>query len=260
MKMQRNFGTLLNESSLSCRKNHNENVKKSFPAMAIGLSILFVSTLAPLAHAAEPTYNATTNWNDSENDSAASDSSYESRYRPGRRSVQTTNQRKQVSPFAPGSHNVALHVGQVFLAGELGEQYEDTLGSQLSYTYGVSDIFGFNSSLLYSDHSSSNFSVLALNTGLRANLAWFDRVVPYGIVGLGFYRTKHKIQPGENASGVVFGMNIGPGIDLIINKTFFFGASLIFHDMFSKTVATSRGQKDIGGNFTRFMVHAGITL
>src|SRR3989338_1755478 len=58
------------------------------------------------------------------------------------------------SPFAPDSSNFALDVGQVFLLGDLGNRYNDNLGLQLHYTYGVSDIFGFDSSFGYSSHSA----------------------------------------------------------------------------------------------------------
>src|SRR6476619_2377286 len=78
-----------------------------------------------------------------------------------------------VSPFSPGSNNLALDVGQVFLMGDLSSRYSDAIGSQLHYTYGVSDLFGFDTSLGYSQHSDGKFSMGTLLTGLRTNLAWY---------------------------------------------------------------------------------------
>src|SRR6185312_13000179 len=55
-------------------------------------------------------------------------------------------QSSPISPFSPGSNNLAIDVGQVFLMGGLGDRYANNLGTQLHYTYGVSDLFGFDSS------------------------------------------------------------------------------------------------------------------
>src|SRR6185437_7604794 len=73
------------------------------------------------------------------------------------------------APFAPSSHNIALDLGQVFLMGDLGK-YSDSIGTQVHYTYGVSDLFGFDTSLGYSRHSNNQFSMTTLLTGMRMNL------------------------------------------------------------------------------------------
>ena len=53
----------------------------------------------------------------------------------------------EVAPYSPGSNNIALDLGQVFLMGNLGDQYSGPFGGQLHYTYGVSDLFGFDGEL-----------------------------------------------------------------------------------------------------------------
>jgi hypothetical protein len=171
-----------------------------------------------------------------------------------------------LAPFAPGSNNVALDVGQVFLMGDLSTNYTDSIGSQLHYTYGVSDMFGFDSSFGYSNHSDGKYSMTTLLTGLRTNLAWYDKVVPYLVFGLGFYKPSYDIAAAGNApaysiSPVMFGLHMGPGVDLELTKQLFFGASLTFHDMFGSTRTLASNQiMNVGGTFTSFYLHAGVTF
>src|SRR4051794_15463889 len=70
---------------------------------------------------------------------------------PSRRSSRDSS--RFTAPFAPGSHNLSLDVGQVFLMGDLATNFADSIGTQLHYTYGVSDMFGFDTSVGYSSHS-----------------------------------------------------------------------------------------------------------
>lgn len=179
-----------------------------------------------------------------------------SRYRPYSRDFQ----RGVVSPFSPGSNNVALDVGQVFLMGDLSESYSDNLGFQLHYVYGVSDIFGFDSSLGHSSHSDGTFSLTTFKAGLRTNLSWYDKVVPSFNFGLGFFRPSYQITPTADVSPVLFGIYLGPGIDLQMTDNLFFGASLTFHDIFGKTERSVKGPKEVGGTFIAFFLHAGVTF
>lgn len=178
---------------------------------------------------------------------------------PSRRNI-TRERSGGYSPFSPGSNNLAIEVGQVFLMGDLATNYEDNLGSQIHYTYGVSDMFGFDSSIGYSSHSEGKYSMTTLLTGLRTNLSWYDRVIPYAVFGLGFYKPSIEMTPTTSISPVIFGLHLGPGVDLQLTQELYFGAALTFHDMFGTTKRTSQGIQDIGGTYTSFLVHAGMTF
>src|SRR3990172_2913194 len=96
---------------------------------------------------------------------------------------------REFTPMSPGSNNLALDVGQVFLMGDLSDDYQDNIGVQLHYTYGVSDLFGFDASAGFSTHSNGgqegkDLFMGSFLAGLRTNLAWYDRVVPYAVFGL----------------------------------------------------------------------------
>jgi hypothetical protein len=179
--------------------------------------------------------------------------------------------KSEVSPFSPGSHNVSVDLGQVFMMGDLGDRYDSSIGTQVHYTYGVSDLFGFDGSVGYSEHSNGAFSMITALMGVRSNLAWYDKVVPYGVFGMGFYKPSYQISatgptgaaiPGTatSLSPLLFGVHLGPGVDLALTDQVFFGASLTFHDIFGNTQIVNNQPFDVGGTFTTFLVRAGVTF
>lgn len=157
------------------------------------------------------------------------------------------------------------------MMGDLGDKYDSSIGTQVHYTYGVSDLFGFDGSVGYSEHSNGAFSMLTALMGVRSNLAWYDKVVPYGVFGMGFYKPSYQISatgpggkdiPGSasSLSPLLFGVHLGPGVDLALTKQVFFGASLTFHDIFGNTQMVNNQPFDVGGTFTTFLVRAGVTF
>jgi hypothetical protein len=164
-------------------------------------------------------------------------------------------------PLSPGTHNLSVGVGQIFLVGDLSNQYENALGTQLHYTYGVSDLFSFESDFGYSSHSNGNFSLVNLDAALRTNLIYFDQLVPFASLGLGFYRPSQTLSDQSTLSALLFGLQLGGGIDLLLNKSFFFGTRLNYHNMFDSSKVSSNGiARPIGGSFVSFMIHAGVTF
>jgi hypothetical protein len=171
---------------------------------------------------------------------------------------------REVSPFSPGSHNFALDLGQVFLMGNLADSYQSSIGTQFSYSYGVSDIFAFDASFGFSDHATntveSAFGMKTLLAGMRTNLNWYDKVVPSIRGGMGFFNPTYKLTPTSSLSTVLFGLYLGPAVDLQITNQMFFGTSLNFYNMFSATKAISTGTKEVGGTFMSFLLHVGFSF
>jgi hypothetical protein len=173
---------------------------------------------------------------------------------------------KELSPFAPGSHNISLELGQVFLMGDLGK-YSDSIGTQAHYTYGVSDLFGFDASLGYSSHADNKFSMLNVKTGLRMNLSWYDKIVPYGVFGVGFYKpsmldeSAPATATSNSVSALLFGIHLGPGMDLELSKNLFFGGALTFNSVFGTGKTFANGTPvNLGGTYATFFVHIGATF
>ena len=160
-------------------------------------------------------------------------------------------------------------MGQVFLMGNLGNNVSDSLGVGARYTYGVSDLFGFESSFGYSTHSNGSLSMVNVQAGLRTNLAWYDKVIPYFSLGMGFYRPSYDLNQlgasntaGASLSPILFGVHLGPGVDLEVSKQIFFGASLMFNDVFGSTPKHS-GRTSLSRwaeTYTTFFLHVGTTF
>ena len=145
--------------------------------------------------------------------------------------------------------------------GDLTRKYSDSIGTQLHYTYGVSEMFGFDSAVGYSSHTDNDFSILSLKTGMRMNLAWYDKVIPYATFGLGFYKPAIEISPTNIVSPVLFGLHGGAGVNLEVTDQLFFGASLTLHDMFgTKKQLASGSELNVDGTYTSFLLNAGVTF
>lgn len=171
------------------------------------------------------------------------------------------NSGSSISPFSPGSNNLGIDIGQIFLMGDLTRDYSDSIGSQLHYTYGVSEMFSFDSSIGYSSHAENKYSVISLLPGLRMNLAWYDKVIPYATFGLGFYKPSIEVSSTNIVSPVLFGIHGGAGVNLEVTQQLFFGASLTLHDMFgTKKLLTNGSTIDVDGTYTSFLVNAGVTF
>jgi hypothetical protein len=233
--------------------------------LSIPCIVAAFAAYAPIASASNDS-----SWSDDNSPSwADKDATPPPRLRNPNSSSQRYARPSNISPFSPGSNNVSLEMGQVFLMGGLSNNFSDSIGTSLHYTYGVSDIFDFDSALGYSNHSDGAFSMTSFQAGLRTNLAWYDKVIPYFSFGLGFYRPSYSLgQMGlapasseASLSPLLFGVHLGPGVDLEVTKQIFFGASLTFNDVFGKTEATPGGTPfDTGGTYTAFFLHAGMTF
>jgi hypothetical protein len=90
---------------------------------------------------------------------------------------------------------------------------------------------------------------------------YFDQLVPFATVGMGFYSPSYTYSNGSTASSLLFGMQMGSGIDLLISNAVFFGAKLNYNTMFNSTKTASDGvSRNLGGAYLSFMVHAGMTF
>jgi hypothetical protein len=237
-------------NSLSPRKASLKIVKAGF---FLSAALILSAPLGETCFAASGGWSRSPSW-------AADSSPRGGTSSQSRRARERDRREQDLYPFAPGSNNLAIEVGQIFLMGDLGSNYSNSLGVRGHYTYGVSEMFGFNASLGYSSHSDGKFSMATLLTGLRTNLSWFDRVIPHINFGLGFYRPSYQVTPTSSITPTLFGVHLGPGIDLQLTNELFFGTALTFHDIFGSTEVTSKGPLDVGGTFTSFLIHAGATF
>jgi hypothetical protein len=250
----------LSETVLSTRKIR-------VPVEAFAVLLVFFSLSAKASTGTDSSWSNQPSWaapSDNNSDDSNNNNGNTGR---SRKKATTSNYASATTPapFAPGSNNVALDVGQVFLLGQMGNNYADSIGYQAHYTYGVSDLFGFDSSLGYSSHSDGQFSMLSALTGIRINMAYYDKVVPYTILGLGFYKPAYTVSSTDGgapttSSSVLFGLHAGAGVDLLLTKSMFFGASITLHDVFGSDQQVANSTQSMGGTYASFLIHAGTTF
>jgi opacity protein-like surface antigen len=173
--------------------------------------------------------------------------------------------RSRYTPFSPGSNNLSLDVGQIFLFGDLGDQFTDSIGFQLRNVHAVSEMFGLDTALAFSSHgpatSETSFSMANLKLGLRTNLMWYDKAIPYVTAGLGFFRPNYEQNDGTSLNTLLFGLHLGAGVNLEVSRSLFFGGSLTFHDMFGTRKRNAAGQlQELDGSFASFLVSAGVSF
>ncbi len=167
-----------------------------------------------------------------------------------------------VNPLSPGTHNIALGVGQIFLTSDFSNFVDNAIGTQFQYTYGVSDLFSFESNFGYSSHSNAastnKVSLLHLISGLRTNLIYFDQLIPFFSGGLGFYRPSVTLGAVPSANALLFGLNLGAGADLLLSDRIYFGTRLTFHEMFGDVRLAN--SVNVGGSLISFIVHVGYSF
>jgi len=122
-------------------------------------------------------------------------------------------------------------------------------------------LFSFEGNFGYSSHSSGRLSMWRLVPGVRTNLVYFDKLVPFASLGLGFFHPSATLSNGATLSSLLFGLQAGAGVELLLSERFFFGSRLTFHKMFGSTQDGPNNTKvSLGGSFVSFLVHAGITF
>ncbi len=217
-------------------------------------SILTLALVTPSAHAGS-WVDESQNWN------PPAQTSSKRTQNSSRRSISASEYQrlKDLRPFSPDSNNVSLQVGQTFLMGDLSS-YDDALGFSGNYTYGISRLMAFDSTVGYSSHSQGKYSLFSLMAGARMNLTYYDRVIPYLNAGLGFYKPSRDITEKSTLSATLFGLHVGAGADLSISPEMFFGAALTFHNAFGSTKQTSSGPVNLGGSYTNFVARVGYTF
>lgn len=170
---------------------------------------------------------------------------------------------------AAGEHSAGLGVGQVVLLGDWGSYYSNALGFNGMYDFESSELFGLLINLSYSSHSnttdaSSYLHILGLTPDIKVNFAYFDKLVIYGLAGLGLFHVEQakRIEP-ENRlfEGSVFtiGFNAGAGFDLRVDDHYSFGTVFSFHHVLGKTdtdtmVGGTPGL-EIGGTYMRLFLN-----
>ena len=135
-------------------------------------------------------------------------------------------------------HSLGIGIGQTFLRSDLGDNGNDKITGELYYTYSASHSFDFVANAHYSNHSYLNreSSIRGLALSIKAKGYQFDAFSPFVLGGFGFYLpSASRIlngTPTETRKQLVFGMNLGAGVELRLNDQYTVGVIAHYHDPF----------------------------
>lgn len=161
---------------------------------------------------------------------------------------------------ASGDHSVGLMVGQVWPAGEIAKDVEGAVAPGIFYEYSASEVFSLYAQGVRAYHNEGSLKTTSTNLGMKAHLVYYDKLVPYVMVGAGLYFVKKELSaPREAAEKTVFGLHLGLGAELDLSNLFFIGLQFDVHSLFAGTAITPSSRKqEISGRWTGFFLKGGV--
>ncbi|MDD4973195.1 MAG: hypothetical protein PHY93_02540 [Bacteriovorax sp.] len=160
-------------------------------------------------------------------------------------------------------HSLGIGVGQTFLRSDLGDNGNDKITADLYYNYSASYSFDFVANAHYSEHTYLNrqSTIRGLVLAIKGKGFQFDAFSPFVLGGLGFYLpSASRIQnnvPTETRKQLVFGVNVGAGVELRLNSDVTVGVILHYHDPFD--VRQDSGPK-LEGSYMKLLILASYTF
>lgn len=166
-------------------------------------------------------------------------------------------------PGAVHKHSIGIGIGQTFLRSDLGDNGNDKITPDLYYNYSASYSFDFLANLHYSKHTYLNreATIKGLALAIKGKGFQFDAFSPFVLGGFGFYLPSvTRIQAGvptETRSQLVFGVNVGAGVELRLNDEATVGVIAHYHDPFD--VRQDVGAK-LEGSYMKLLIIASYTF
>lgn len=164
-----------------------------------------------------------------------------------------------------GNSNAAgFQFGQVWPAGAIGHNADGSIAPGIFYEYAASPIFSVQVNLIRSSHNDI-LTLFSTTAGIRANLTYYDRLVPYATAGVGLYSVHRKLDnptvggPMLEVNTTNFGLNFGLGADLDLSESFFMGLWVGLHNLFGAKTSTSAGTtEENSGRWSALFIRAGM--
>jgi hypothetical protein len=166
-------------------------------------------------------------------------------------------------PGAVHKHSVGIGIGQTFLRSDLGANGNDKITPDLYYTYSASYSFDFVANAHYSTHTYLNreATIRGLALAIKGKGFQFDAFSPFVLGGFGFYLPSAKRilngVPTDTRTQLVFGVNVGVGVELRLNDEATIGVIAHYHDPFDV-------RQDVGppleGSYMKLLIVASYTF
>ena len=159
--------------------------------------------------------------------------------------------------------SLGIGIGQTFLRSDLSQNGNDKITPDLYYNYSASHSFDFVANFHYSNHSYLNreSTIKGLALAIKGKGFQFDAFSPYILGGFGFYMpTVKRMQNGvlaDTRNQLVFGVNVGAGMELRLNDEVTVGVIAHYHDPFD--VRLDDGSK-LEASYLKLLIIASYTF
>jgi opacity protein-like surface antigen len=135
-------------------------------------------------------------------------------------------------------HSLGIGIGQTFLRSDFAEHGTDKITPDIYYNYTASYSFDFVSNLHWSKHKyrGRDVTVKGLALSIKGKGFQFDAFSPFVLGGFGFYLPQATRNLNgtmvETRAQLVFGFNLGAGVELKLNNQASVGVIAHYHDPF----------------------------
>ena len=177
--------------------------------------------------------------------------------------AESSDNNSHVIPGSIHKHSLGIGVGQTFLRSDLGENGNDKITADIYYNYSASYSFDFVANLHDSTHTYLNrqATIKGLALAIKGKGYQYDAFSPFVLGGFGFYlpsasRLINGV-PTETRTQLVFGMNLGAGVELRLNNEVTVGVIAHYHDPFD--VRQDVGPK-LEGSYMKLLITAAYTF
>ena len=150
-------------------------------------------------------------------------------------------------------HSLGIGLGQTFVKGGLGKHGQDRITADIFYNYSVSYSFDLMLNLHYSKHTFAHrhTKLQGATIGIKGKFYEFDSFYPFFLGGFGFYGPQIKTETIESPSKIIFGVHVGGGGELILNRNFSLGLLAHYHNPFDIHHETG---PDVEGFYLKLLV------
>ncbi len=154
-------------------------------------------------------------------------------------------------------HSIGIGLGQTSLHGAFSDLGDDKVTADLYYNYSASRSFDLTTNFHYSKHEyrGAYASLSGLNMGIKGKIFQFDSFAPFVVGGFGFYSPKVKRIINEvaleSSSKLVFGLHLGGGAELNLNRRFSIGLLGHYHNPFD---VKQDNQGKVEGSYFKLLI------
>lgn len=153
-------------------------------------------------------------------------------------------------------HGFGIGVGQTFLLGSFEDKGDSKITfPDLFYSYTASYSFDLLVNLHSSHHEYKDEEVWlrGLAFGVKARPYEFDAFSPFLLGGLGFYVPQIAKDGEKSDEKTTFGLNVGAGVDLRLNRNVVVGILGQFHNPFN---VKQDETEDVKGSYFKLLLTA----